>query len=79
MRVETVRWLKLITIAWPVIGFIGMLAFLAVFHRPLRRILEQFDCRNVIRIKIGFIEIVKQNPHNHTCTIRRKKNQSTRE
>ena len=78
MRVEIMRWVKFITVVWPLVGFIAFLAFLVVFYRPVRRILEQFDCRDVERIKIGPIEIVKQSRPKHTCTLRRKKDQSTR-
>ena len=75
MRVEIMRWVKFITVVWPLIGFIATLAFLVVFYRPLRRILEQFNCSDVVRIKIGPIEIVKQIRPKHTHTLRRKKTQ----
>ena len=79
MQVEIMRWVKFITVVWPLIGFVAILAFLLVFYGPLRRILEQFNCRDVVRIRIGPIEIVKQSRPKHTCTLRRKKNQPTRE
>ncbi len=41
MRTELPRWVTLIILAWPLIGFIAILAFLAVFYRPLRQILER--------------------------------------
>ena len=71
MRTELIRSVKVITLAWPLIGFIATLAFLLVFYRPLCRILEQFNCRNVVRIKIGPIEIVKQSRPKQTRTRRR--------
>ena len=79
MRVEIMRWVKFITIVWPLIGFIATLVLLVVFYRPLCRIVDRFDCQEVERIKIGPIEIVKQSRPKHTCTLRRKKNQSTRQ
>jgi len=72
------RWVKFISVVWPLIGLVWTLGFFVAFYRPLRRILEQFNCRDVVRIKIGPIEIVKQSRPKHTCTLRRKKNQSTR-
>ena len=72
---EIMRWVKFITVVWPLIGLIATLAFLAVFYRPLRRILKRFDCKEVERIKIGPIEIVKQSRPKHTRTLRRKKTQ----
>ncbi len=71
MRVEIMSWVKFITVVWPLIGFIAILAFLVVFYRPLRRILEQFNCRDVVRIKIGPIEIVKRSRPMYTRTRRR--------
>jgi hypothetical protein len=73
------RWVRFVTVVWPLIGFVAIFAFLVVFYRPLRRILEQFNCRDVERIKIGPIEIVKQSRPQHTRTLRRKKSQSTRQ
>lgn len=73
------RWVKFITVVWPLFGFIAILAFLLVFYRPLRQILEQFNCRDVVRIRIGPIEVVKHSRAKHTRTRRRKKNQSTRQ
>jgi len=78
MRTELVRSVKVIILAWPVIGSTAIMAFLVVFRRPLRRILEQFNCTDVERIKIGPIEIVKQGRPKHTRNLRRKKNPSTR-
>jgi len=66
VRVEIMRWVQFITIVWPLIGFTATLALLVVFHRPLRRILDRFDCQEVERIKIGPIEIVKQSRPGHT-------------
>jgi hypothetical protein len=72
-----VRWVKFITVVWPLIGFIANWAFRVVFRRAPRRIPEQLNCSDIESIKIG-IEIVKQRRPNHTCALRRKKNQSTR-
>jgi len=79
VRVEIISWMKFITVVWPLIGLIAILPFLVVFYRPLRRILEQFNCRDVERIKIGPVEIVKQSRPKRMHTVRRKKNQSTRQ
>ena len=76
---EIMRWVRFVTVVWPLIGFVAIFAFLVVFYRPLRRILEQFNCEDVERIKIGPIEIVKQSRPRHTRTLRRKKSQSTRQ
>lgn len=73
------RWVKFITVVWPLIGFIATFGFLMVFYRPLRQILERFNCRDVERIKLGPVEIVKQSRPKQTRTLRRKKNQSTRQ
>jgi beta-lactamase regulating signal transducer with metallopeptidase domain len=54
------RWVKIATVLWAFIGVAATLAFLVVYCRPLRRILEQFNCEDVERIRIGPIEIVKQ-------------------
>ena len=69
---DIMRWVKFITIVWPLVCFMAVLAFLLVFYRPLRQILEQFNCREVVRIKIGPIEIVKQSRPKHARTLRRK-------
>jgi len=76
---KMMRWVRFITVAWPLIGFIAALGFLVVFCRPLCRILDQFNCRDVGRIKIGLIEIEKQSRSKNTRTLRRKKNKSTRQ
>ena len=70
MRAEIIRWAKFVTVVWPLIIFISTLAFLLVFYRPLCRILEQFDCSDVARIKIGPIEIVKRSRPKDTLTRR---------
>lgn len=64
MRVEIIRWVKLITVVCPFIGLIGILAFLVVFYRPLRRILEQFNCSDLVRLKIGPLEMEKRDSRN---------------
>ena len=75
MRVEIMRWVKFMTIVWPLIGIIATLALLAVFYRPLCRILDRFDCQEVERIKIGPIEIVKRSRPRHTRTPHLQKDQ----
>jgi hypothetical protein len=72
---EIIRWVKFITVVWPLIIFIAMLAFLVIFFRPLYRILARFDCKEVERFKIGPIEIVKQSRPKHKRNLRREKNQ----
>ena len=72
MRVEIMRWVRFITLICPLLGLIAIVAFLLVFYRPLCRILEQFNCRDVLRIKIGPIEIEKQPRSKPTRTLRRK-------
>lgn len=60
MRVEIImRWLKFITMVRPIIGLIATLAVLLVFNRPIRQILEQFNCSDVVRFRIGPFEIEK--------------------
>ena len=73
------RWVKFITVVWPVIAFIAMLASLAVFHRPLCRILEQFNCSDLVRLKIVPLEIEKRAGRKRTGAPRRKKRQSARQ
>jgi len=73
MRVEIMRWVKFISVVWPLIGFIVILAFLVVFYRPLRRILEQFNCSDLVRLKIGPLEIEKRGSRKHTGALRPKK------
>lgn len=60
MRVEILNWVKLVTIAWPVIIFVATVMFLVIFFRPLRRILDRFDSEDIQRFKFGPIEIVKR-------------------
>lgn len=78
MRVELMRWVKFIIVVWPVIAFIPILVFFVVFHRPLRQILERFNCEDIASMKIGPIEFVKQRRPKRTRTCRGKKNHSTR-
>ena len=73
VRVEIMKWVNFITVVWPLIGFIAILAFFAVFHRPLRQILEQFNCRDVIRLKLGPLEIEKRRSRKPARTRNRKK------
>ncbi len=60
MRVEIMKWVNFITVVLRLIGFIAIFAFFAVFHRPLRQILEQFNCCDLIRLKLGPLEIEKR-------------------
>ena len=78
---EIMGWLKFITVVWPVIAFIGLLAFLVVFHRPLRQILKRFDCEDVVRMTIGIrgIELQKRRDAKHTRTRPRGKRRSARQ
>jgi hypothetical protein len=75
VRVEIMRWVKFITIVWPLIGFIATLVLLVVFYRPLCRIVDRFDCQEVERIKIGPIEIVKGHRSGHTRALHSQKDQ----
>ena len=74
MRAEIIRWVKFITVVWPLTAFIATLACLAVFYLPLRRILERFDSEDIERLKIGSIEMVKRSRPKPTRARRRKKN-----
>jgi hypothetical protein len=55
-----VRWVKVITVIWPLISFGGIVVFFLLFHRPLRQILEQFNCCDLVRFRLGPLEIEKQ-------------------
>lgn len=74
MWTELIRPVKVIILPWPIIGIIAILVFLVVFYRPIRQILEQFNCEDVERIRIGPIEIVKQRRRKRTSNVSRKKN-----
>jgi hypothetical protein len=71
MRVEIMRWVKFITVVSPLIIFISTLVSLLVFYRPLRGIIEQFNCNDVERLKIGPLEIVKRSRPQNTRIRRR--------
>ena len=66
-------WVNLITVALPFMGFIAIAAFFAIFHRPLRQILEQFNCGDLIRLKLGPLEIEKLPSRKPARTRNRKK------
>ena len=74
MWTEFIRSVNVIILPWPIIGIVAIVAFLVVFYRPIRQILERFNCEAVERIKIGPIEIVKQRRHKRESNLRRKKN-----
>jgi hypothetical protein len=73
VQVEIMKWVNFITVVWPLIGFIAILALFAAFHRPLRQILEQFNCCDLIRIKLGPLEIEKGRSRKPVRSRRRKK------
>lgn len=66
MAGEIIKWVKIITVIWPIIWFVAVLAFLAVYSRPLGRILERFNCEDLERIRIGPFEAVKRCRPNKT-------------
>lgn len=57
MRTELIRLVKLITFAWTLIGLLTPFGFLIVFYRPVRNILQRFNCSDLVRLKIGPLEI----------------------
>ena len=67
MKVQVVSFVKCITVAWPLISLFAPVVFFAVFLRPLRQILERFNCKEVESIEIGPIKIRKQARLNHRC------------
>lgn len=73
MSAELIRWVKIISLVWPLVWTISVLVFLIPFYRPLRRIVEEFNCSELLRIKIGPIEIVKRVPNKRKSKPRRKK------
>jgi hypothetical protein len=73
VRVEIMKWVNFITVVCPLVGLIAILAFFAVFYRPLRQILEQFNCCDLIRLKLGPLEIEKRRSRKPVRTRRRKK------
>jgi len=66
-------WVNLIAVALPFMGFIAIAAFFAIFHRPVRQILEQFNCCDLIRLKLGPLEIEKGRSRKPVRFRRRKK------
>ncbi len=76
MRTELIRWVKLIILAWPLIGFVATFGFLMVFYRPLRQILERFNCCDLVRLKIGPLEIEKRRRRKRAGNLRRERKQS---
>lgn len=73
VQVKIMKWVNFITVVWPLIGFIAILAFFAAFHRPLRQILEQFNCCDLIRLKLGPLEIEKRRSRKPVRTRSRKR------
>jgi hypothetical protein len=67
---EIMKWVNFIAVVLPLICFI---AILAIFHRPLRQILEQFNCGDLIRLKLGPLEIEKQGSRKLVRSHHRKK------
>lgn len=61
---------EFMTFLWPISLFLSILLLVVLFRRPLRRILERFDCKDVLRIRIGPLEIEKQSRSKHARTVR---------
>jgi hypothetical protein len=66
-------WVNLITVALSFMGFIAIGVFFVILHRPLRHILEQFNCGDLIRLKLGPLEIEKQSSRKPVRSHHRKK------
>jgi hypothetical protein len=60
VQMETVRWVRLVAILWPIMGFAAIAFFFALFSRQMRRILERFNCGELRRFRIGPLEIEKE-------------------
>jgi hypothetical protein len=69
---------KFMTVLWPLIVFVSIIVFLVLFRRPLRQILERFDCSDVSRLRMGPFEIEKQSCPKHTRAHRRRKKRPSR-
>ena len=54
-------------------GLIAIGTLFAIFRRPLRQILEQFNCGDLIRLKLGPLEIEKQSSRKAVRSHHRKK------
>jgi hypothetical protein len=76
---EIMRWVKLIAALSPLIGLGAVGTFLAIFYRPLSQILKRFNCGDLIRLKIGPLEIERRPRPKHARALRRKRQQSTRQ
>jgi hypothetical protein len=73
MRTELIRWAKFITVVLPLISTAAIVVFFVLFHRPLRQILEQFNCRGVLRFRLGPLEIEKRGHGKSARSHRRKR------
>ncbi len=61
---------KFVTVLWPLTLFVSVLSIYVLFRRPLGRILKRFDCNDVLRIRIGPVEIEKQSRSKRARTVR---------
>lgn len=78
MLTEIMRWAKFMTVLWPLIVSAPIFVFLVFLRRPLRQILERFNCGQVSRIRIGPLEIEKQSRSGRASAPRRTRRGSTR-
>ena len=73
VRLEVMGWLKLVAAIWPFAGLTVIVAILVVFYRQVRQILAQFNCGDLIRFRLGPLEIEKQSSRKPVRSHRRKK------
>jgi len=73
VRLEVMGLVKLVAAIWPLAGFTVIVAILVVFYRQVRKILEQFNCCDLTRFRLGPLEIEKQSSRKPVRSRRRKK------
>jgi hypothetical protein len=79
VRAELMWWTKFLILACPLLGLATILVLLVGYYRPIRRILNQFDCPNVTGLKIGPFELSKRSCPQRAHARRRKKVRGTRQ